>query len=300
MSLLVFGHEVLENDIHTIIPLYAPKERREKIARIFFYTNDNGESHYCVIKNLSGLISKQVKSLRKGSGVFVCDYCLNHFGSQDLLDSHTEYCSKHDAVNIIFPKPGKDILGFKNIQNQVECPIKIYADFESFLTPIDKMSGKTKLYQQHVPSAFCIYVVSRVEGFSMNPITYVKQGDEDVGKVFVKKLEGIAKLVYERFKVSVPMVFDEKARKLHESQNVCYACNTPFDGDKVRDYCHYTGSYRGALHSKCNLRLQRNRTIPVFFHFQKYNLDPAHYISSTCMGCHVKNDQCKVRTPDGR
>ena len=35
---------------------------------------------------------------------------------------------------------------------------------------------------------------------------------------------------------------------------------------KVRDHCHYTGKYRGALHSKCNLRLKRTRTIPVFFH----------------------------------
>ena len=35
---------------------------------------------------------------------------------------------------------------------------------------------------------------------------------------------------------------------------------------KVRDHCHYTGKYRGALHSKCNLRLKTTRTIPVFFH----------------------------------
>ena len=34
----------------------------------------------------------------------------------------------------------------------------------------------------------------------------------------------------------------------------------------IRDYCHYTGRYRGALYSKCNLRLKRARTIPVFFH----------------------------------
>ena len=200
---------------------------------------------------------------------YVCDYCLNYFGStgsQDLLDSHAEYCSKHDAVNTILPEPGKNILRFKIIQNRVECPVKIYADFESFLIPIDKTSGNTKLYQQHVPSAFCMYVVSRVPGFSVDPVIYVKQGDEDVDKVFVEKLEDLTKSIYERFKVSVPMVFDEEARRLHESQNECYACNTPFNGDKVRDHCHYTGKYRGALHSKCNLKLRRSRTIPVLFH----------------------------------
>ena len=35
---------------------------------------------------------------------------------------------------------------------------------------------------------------------------------------------------------------------------------------KVRDHCHYTGKYRGALHSKCNLQLKRSRSIPVFAH----------------------------------
>ena len=35
---------------------------------------------------------------------------------------------------------------------------------------------------------------------------------------------------------------------------------------KVRDHCHYTGKYRGALHNECNLKLKRTRTIPVFAH----------------------------------
>ena len=68
------------------------------------------------------------------------------------------------------------------------------------------------------------------------------------------------------------MIFDEAAKRLHESQNECYACGEKFKDDdnmnmrKVRDHCHYTGRYRGAHHSKCNLRLKRMRTIPVFFH----------------------------------
>ena len=55
----------------------------------------------------------------------------------------------------------------------VECPTKVYADFESLLAPIDKTLGDTKLYQKHVPVAFSLYVVSRVEGFSMIAINYV-------------------------------------------------------------------------------------------------------------------------------
>ena len=154
MSLLVLGHQQTE-----IIPLYVPRDRRETVVRLFFQRSKDGQnSHYCVVKNMSRLVASQVSS--KKAKKFVCDYCLNCFGTEDLLSKHEEYCSKHDAVNTILPKPGDNILKFKNIQNQVMCPIKIIADFESFLETTDVAHGKTKLFQKHTPSAFCFYVVS--------------------------------------------------------------------------------------------------------------------------------------------
>ena len=268
MSVLVFGY-----DKKNIIPLYVPSSKsREKVVRLFFYKNENGtKSHYCAIKSMSRLVSSQIN--KKKAKKYVCDYCLNAFGKEDLLNEHIKYCSNHDAVNVVMPKPGKnDFLKFKNIQNSIECPVKIYADFESFTKPIDEKSGKTKLYQKHVPSAFCFYVVSRVEGFSMDPVSYVCQNEnDDVAKIFVEKLEEVTKKIYETFKESKPMIFDENAKKLHESQKECYVCGEKFydkslEYRKVRDHCHYTGKYRGALHSKCNLRLKRTNAIPVFFH----------------------------------
>ena len=265
VCLLVFGHEAVVNNTY-IIPLYVPTERREKVVRLFFFKKDEGEdgivSHYCLVKNMSALVSSQASKKKEK---YVCDFCLNMFGSQELLDDHTEYCSKHDAVNTVMPKPGRNVSKFK-------IYVQIYADFESFLEPIDRKHGKTKLYQRHVPSAFCFYVVSRVEGFSMDPATYVSQGEDDqVDRVFVGKLEEVTKKMYEIFKEPRPMIFDEAAEKLHDSQHECYACGEKFDDTKisltkVREHCHYTGKYRGALHNKCNLRLKRTRTIPVFFH----------------------------------
>ena len=105
----------------------------------------------------------------------------------------------------------------------------------------------------------------------MDPITYVcKDENEDVSKVFTEELERITKVIYKRFKESKKMIFDEEAKKLHDSQDRCYACDDEFDNSKefckVRDHCHYTGKYRGELHSKCNLWLKKTRTIPVFGH----------------------------------
>ena len=35
---------------------------------------------------------------------------------------------------------------------------------------------------------------------------------------------------------------------------------------KVRDHCHYTGKYRRAGHSSCNLNYKIPKEIPVVFH----------------------------------
>ena len=198
----------------------------------------------------------------------MCDYCLNHFGRQDLLDKHEESCSKYEAVKTEYPQPGENILKFKNIQNCLECPIKFYFDTESILKPIDETRGKTKLCQRHVMSAFCLYPVSRIEGFSMEPITYVAKDEHDeVDTILVEKMVETAKNDYENFKIPAKMIFDEDARKLHESSTTCFVCGKEFDGDKVRDHCHYTGKYRGAFHSKCNLKLGRKTLIiPVLAH----------------------------------
>ena len=36
---------------------------------------------------------------------------------------------------------------------------------------------------------------------------------------------------------------------------------------KVRNHCYYTGRYRGAAHSICNLRYKKLKEIPVVFHY---------------------------------
>ena len=35
---------------------------------------------------------------------------------------------------------------------------------------------------------------------------------------------------------------------------------------KVRDHCHYTGEYRGAVHSICNLKYSEPKNMPIDFH----------------------------------
>jgi hypothetical protein len=55
----------------------------------------------------------------------------------------------------------------------------------------------------------------------------------------------------------------------------CYICNETFTKEnyKVRDHNHITDKYRGAAHTKCNLRYRLSTTIPVIFHNLKGDMN---------------------------
>ena len=69
----------------------------------------------------------------------------------------------------------------------------------------------------------------------------------------------------------------DKENKSYVKQKVCYICKKELRTDenhnnafklyhKVRDHCHYTGKFREAAHSICNLRYKTREEIPVVFH----------------------------------
>ena len=61
-----------------------------------------------------------------------------------------------------------------------------------------------------------------------------------------------------------------KEIKSYEKQNVCHICKEKFCDDKnkkkVKDHCHSTGKFRGTAYSKCNLRYEVPKEIPIVFH----------------------------------
>ena len=73
----------------------------------------------------------------------------------------------------------------------------------------------------------------------------------------------------------IPLTDNEN--KYYKDQKSCYICNKIFWYNenekskfklykKVRDNCHFTGKFRGAAHSICNLRYKVSRKIPVKTH----------------------------------
>ena len=81
----VFGYEKKKVTILRKSETY----KRENIVDLLLI--NNGEvQHYCVIKNLSRLISSQYNKHQKKK--YICRGCLNIFNFEDSLEKHIKYC----------------------------------------------------------------------------------------------------------------------------------------------------------------------------------------------------------------
>ena len=266
---------------NTVYPLRTrPYEREHEVDLLLF----SGETkHYCVIKNLSRLLSSQ-KS--KNEHVrFYCRRCCNSFTSEERLAEHDELCRNNETVKIEMPKDFPAQYFIHHFKSQ-SVPFVVYADFESFTKPIsscqpDSSKSYTNRYQKHEPSGFCYYIKCFDDSvYSQDPVTYTKQSeDEDIAKIFVETLEKNIREIYDKFwnphnnkyMLAKNMIFGEKERKIYEESTNCHICKqslTPSDktNHNVRDHCHFTGKFRGAAHNRCNLDYRTPKFFPVFFH----------------------------------
>ena len=265
ISINVFGHE------ESVYPLMVGKyEDREAIDLLLIY--DEERKHYCLIKSMSRLLSSQ--SSTDEHALHYCRRCLNHFATQENLATHKECCSANEAVKIEMPEEGTT-LSFKNDNRSMRVPFIVYADFESFIKPIDTCgpnptNSYTKQYQKHTPSGFCYYIKCfDDEVYSQNLVTYTAGTEnEDVAQIFVNMLEENVESIYKRIDKPKKMIFGAKEREEFDGATECWICHGEFakDDKKVRDHCHLSVKYRGAAHNKCNLKYRRPNFIPVLFH----------------------------------
>ena len=134
ISINVFGHE------ECVYPLRVSKYSDRAAVNLLLIL-DGERQHYCLIKNMSRLLTTQT-SKKKIKRIF-CLRCLNSFTSQETLAKHIEYCNAHEAVKIEMPGEGTT-LSFENYNRSMRVPFIVYADFESFIKPIDTCGPNPK------------------------------------------------------------------------------------------------------------------------------------------------------------
>ena len=257
------------NENKNFYPLRMAERDCLNTIDLFLYEED-GVSHYSLIKNFTRLIKTQ-KTASKNGTIFICKKCFTHYTKEELLQKHIVYCSNNETVSVNMPKPNT-MLHFKNYYKQLPIPFVVYADFECFTKPMNTCSPNPKEsynynYQKHEPSGFCFYVKGIVDK-KIKPIIYTKtKEDEDISKVFVEKLTEVTKGIYNDFYCKPkPLRLTQDEQESFEKAEFCHICKRILMKDKVRDHCHFTGQYRGPAHNECNLMCKKPRILPVIFH----------------------------------
>ena len=243
-------------------------ERKHNIVLLLIKNGDN--SHYCLIKKLSALLSSQVN--KHNHKLYFCLNCLNGYDEPEKLEKHKEYCSEEESIKINMPSPDTYIK-FKNFLYSERAPFAIYADFESIVKPLDTCEpdpnkSYTLKYQKHEPVSFVYYIKSFNENVYKSKLrSYVKENEEDpdVIDVFINWLEEDVKIISGLG--NEKMVITEEEEEQFKQASDCWICHKKLNlEDRVRDHCHYTGRYRGAAHNICNLKYSKPNNISVFFH----------------------------------
>ena len=250
--------------------------KREHEVDLLLFSGGNQTKHYCVIKNLSRLLSSQES--KHGHVRYYCRRCCNSFTPEKRLATHDEICRNNDTVKIEKPKQTEDYFPtqyFKNHFKSQNVPFVVYADFESFTKPIsshqpDPEESYTKKYQKHEPPGFCYYIKCFDDSvYSQDPVIFTKESEQDdVAQIFVNTLEENIRDIYQKFRFQKKMIFGPEDRKVYEKSTHCHICKQPLtpDGKTVRDHCHFTGKFRGAAHNSCNLSYRKPKFFPVIFH----------------------------------
>ena len=243
-------------------PLRIVKEEKPFHVDLVFLKKDS-QNHFALIKNFSRFASSGKGQTER----FFCKRCLNSFPKPESLKKHKEICGEFAAAKVELAG-GK--CSFKNWERTMHVPVVCYADFESILKPCFE-GNKT---HEHIPCGFCFHLVSPF--VEMDPV--LKRAENETNQLpqdFIRELISRVKQAHLNLpkKEMIPLN-SEEWKKFRESE-VCWLCKKKFGEktlSKVRDHCHYTGKFRGAAHQSCNLKFQRPKFTPVFFHnLQNYD-----------------------------
>ena len=274
ISITVLGY----NKEEKVYPLKVSKYTGCEHDIVLLLIKDGEKSHYCLVKNISALLSSQINN--NNHKWYFCLNCFNSFKSPDSLDKHKEYCYNNECVKISMPPPNT-FLRFKNFRYSEKAPFAIYADFESLIKPLDNCDpdpnrSYTKKYQKHEPISFCYYIEcfnntlckeifnDDTKRKQLKSYIKTKPEDPDAIDVFIKWLEDDVKFLANI--TQKKMVFTKENEKQFNMALDCWICGEELGNDRVRDHCHYTGCYRGAAHNSCNLKYRKPESVPVFFH----------------------------------
>ena len=173
------------------------------------------------------------------------------------------------------PSEKDKILEFNQYMKSDKMSYIIYADTESLIRTIDRYANNlenssiTKI-GEHIP---CRYSMSTIWAFDRIENKHNLYRGKDCMKKFCTSLREHAKNII-GFEERKMLLLTKEELKSHQDAKICYICGKRFlkkfvndkNHRKVRDHYYFTGKYRDAAHSICNLKFNVPNEIPVVFH----------------------------------
>ena len=230
------------------------------------------EGFTCPIRSLSRLFRGITAHF---NGEFYCLGCLHSFRTDNALKRHERLCGNNDYCHVEMPTKDDKKLKYNHGEKSLKATFTIYDDLECLLIKEQScQKNPNESYAErkakHEPSSYSLSLISSFDSIENKHNAY---GGKDSIKRFCSDLKELAtKKINCEEKEMIPLT--DKEYKFYEEQEKCHKYQKEFCYDKnekkrskiyqkVRDHCHYTGKFRGAAHSICNLNYKVPKEIPV-------------------------------------
>ena len=211
-------------------------------------------------------------------GNFYCLNCLHSFQTENILKRHERLCESNDYSYVEMPTKSNKTLKYNPREKSLKVPFVIYADLKCLL--IKKQSCQnnpnasyTERKAMHEPCGYALSLICSFDSKENKQNFY--RGRDCIKRLSSDLKELGTKVINYKQKLITPLT--DNWNKYYEEQKECYICQKEFCYDKnqkfkfklykkIRDHCHYTGKFRAAAHSICNLSYKVPQESPVKIH----------------------------------
>ena len=224
--------------------------------------------HYYLVRNLSALVSPQMKVNRRKS--FICPSCLSSHVSECKYQIHLGLCH-NDCTMYQLPNSVHPYLEFNSFNNMVTAPFVIYSDLETFIREEETVQkGKLLFRWQHVLISVAALTVCH-DHVELGSKPFIYMGLDCLDVLLQHLDDEVFRLKQIHDHCYIPCHWTHAQKEAHEAAEKCFMCTRKFADNrhllKVRDYCHISGCYHFALCLQCNLtRAKCPFEVVVLFH----------------------------------
>ena len=249
----------------------STNNRKNVVNLLFVHNEDFTRTHYLPIIHFNRLLGKCGKKAK------YCERCYRKFDARNKAkyDKHMKFCMQNKLQTEKMPSLQQSKRKFMRHAAQLSPAFTMYCDMESYICH----NGN-----QHMPACISALIIQN-KALKLNTVpsqflhllppqdmqTFV---GENCITDFLKFVDEVARNIYDLDLTT--QLFRQKLQlskgqeETFHGSSACYLCKAPFDehqSDKNREHDHFSGEYRGASCTRCNMILRlRRRFLPVFFH----------------------------------